>query len=277
MSGKMRKISFEVIFQLFCAAVAAVMLFPVFYALSVSFMEHRHVLSRPPNLIPPTFTMDNYIHAFNRTPLMRYMYNSFVVAAICSVTRILLASMAAYAYVFYRFRGRRILFALTMATMMIPHEILIVSNFTTLSRMGLINTYAGLSAVFLIHASNIFLFRQSFLSFAMDIRDAALIDGCGNFQFYYKILMPISKPIITTVLISSFVFVWNQYVWPLMVTNRTEMRTVQVGITMLKDRESTVFGPVMAGVVVAMIPTILIFIIFQKKIVAGMMSGAVKG
>lgn len=102
------------------------------------------------------------------------------------------------------------------------------------------------------------------------------MDGCGNVRFFFTVLLPVSKPILVTVFISSFVNVWNQYVWPMLVTNQNEMRTIQVGITMLKDRESAIFGPVMAGVVITLIPTVLVFVLFQRKIVSGMMSGAVK-
>ena len=102
------------------------------------------------------------------------------------------------------------------------------------------------------------------------------MDGCGNVRFFLWVLLPASKPIMVTVFLSSFVSVWNQYVWPMLVTNQNEMRTIQVGITMLKDRESAVFGPVMAGVIIALLPTVLLFVLFQRKIVSGMMSGAVK-
>lgn len=102
------------------------------------------------------------------------------------------------------------------------------------------------------------------------------MDGCGNVRFFLWVLLPASKPIMVTVFLSSFVSVWNQYVWPMLVTNRNEMRTIQVGITMLKDRESAIFGPVMAGVIVALLPTVLLFLIFQRKIVSGMMNGSVK-
>ena len=174
------------------------------------------------------------------------------------------------------FKGKKILFFLTLSTMMIPPDVLIVANFTTISQMKLVNTYMGICSVYLVSAANIFMLRQHFLGFSKSLKEAAAIDGCGNLRFFFRILMPTSRPVVTTVFLSSFVNVWNQYVWPMLVTNKNELRTIQVGITMLKDRESAVFGPVMAGVVVALIPTVLLFVVFQKQIVAGMMSGAVK-
>lgn len=118
--------------------------------------------------------------------------------------------------------------------------------------------------------------RQSFLSFPEGLREAANLDGCGDVRFFFSILLPVSRPILLTVFMNSFVSVWNQYVWPMLVTTKDEMRTVQVGITMLKDRESSAFGPVMAGAIIALIPTILIFALFLRNIVSGMTSGAVK-
>ena len=234
------------------------------------------VLASPPHFLPPEVTFENYVTAFTRTTLPRYMVNSFVVAVICSVSRVLVACMSAFAFSFMEFKGKKILFFLTLSTMMIPPDVLIVANFTTISQMKLVNTYMGICSVYLVSAANIFMLRQHFLGFSKSLKEAAAIDGCGNLRFFFRILMPTSRPVVTTVFLSSFVNVWNQYVWPMLVTNKNELRTIQVGITMLKDRESAVFGPVMAGVVVALIPTVLLFVVFQKQIVAGMMSGAVK-
>lgn len=268
---------YDLLVQMICISIALVILFPILYAGSVSLMEQKHVLSKPPNLLPPTVTFENYVTAFTRTILGRYMVNSFVISLVCSVSRVIIGTMAAFAFAFFDFKGKRLLFAMTLATIMIPPDVLIVSNFTTISQMGLTNTYLGVCSIFLVSATNIFLLRQHFLSFAKSLQEAAYIDGCGSIRFFTAILLPVSRPIMTTVFLSSFVSVWNQYVWPMMVTNKNELRTIQVGITMLKDRESSIFGPVMAGVMVALIPTVLLFLVFQRKIVSGMMSGAVKG
>lgn len=266
----------DFLIQAVAIALALLLIAPLLYALSVSFMENNAILSRPPNILPPKITWQNYETVFTKTLMLRYMLNSFIIATISSLSRVLLGAMAAYAFAFFEFKGKRLLFALTLATMMIPVEVLIISNYTTVSRLGLINTYLGVMVVFLVNGNNIFLIRQQFLSFAKSLKEAAHIDGCGNVKFFWQILLPINKPILTTVFISSFVGVWNQYVWPMLVTNKNEMRTVQVGITMLKNWDSVIFGPVMAGVVVALVPTIILFVIFQKQIVAGMMAGAVK-
>lgn len=275
LSMRAKKIN-SILIQTLCVFLALVILFPIFYAISVSFMEQKDVLANPPNLLPPKVTLENYVTAFTRTSLMRYMFNSLVIAMISSIARVILATMAAFSFAFFEFKGKKILFALTMATLMIPPDVLIVSNYTTISKLGLVNTYMGMCAIFLVSAANIFMMRQYFLSFSKSLKEAAYMDGCGNLRFFSTILIPVSKPVLVTVFISSFVNVWNQYVWPMIVTNQNEMRTIQVGITMLKDRESAIFGPVMAGVVITLIPTVLVFMLFQRKIVSGMMAGAVK-
>lgn len=266
----------DLLIQILCIALALVILFPILYALSVSFMKPNEILTKQYPLLPQHFTLENYATAMRRTQLLRFMLNSFLVALLCSVVRVLIALCSGFAFSFYEFKGKKLLFLLTLSTMMIPPDVLMVQNYTTISKLSLTNTYLGICSVFLVSASNIFIMRQNFLGYSKSLLEAARIDGAGDLKFFWHILIPTNKPIITTVFLSSFVNVWNQYVWPLLVTNRDEMRTIQVGITMLKDRESTAFGPVMAGVVIALIPTILVFVAFLPRIVAGMMSGAVK-
>ena len=130
----------DILIQLLCIFLALLILFPIFYAFSVSLMEQKDVLSTPPNLLPPTITFENYVTAFTRTSLMRYMFNSFVIATVASISRVILATMAGFSFAFFEFRGKKVLFALTMATIMIPPDVLIVSNFSTISKLGLINT-----------------------------------------------------------------------------------------------------------------------------------------
>jgi len=270
------KIFKEFFIQLIYVSIGILIIFPILYALSVSFMENKDVLTKPINLLPPSATLDNYSIALTRTPLLRYLLNSTIVSLISTISRIIMGSMAAYAFSFYEFRGKKALFALAMATMMIPPDVLIIANYGTISKLGLINTYFGMCSIFLVSANNIFLLRQNFLSYSTSLRDAAYIDGCGTIRFFTKILIPTSSPILFTLFISSFVSVWNQYVWPMLVTKENEMRTVQVGVAMLKDRESSIFAPIMAAVIIALLPTLIIFILFQRKIVAGMMDGSVK-
>ncbi len=257
-------------------ALGALIVFPVLYALSISFMAPQDILSRPPRLLPKALFLGNYVKAITGTMLFRYMLNSLLMATVVSIGRVITASLAAFGFSFFRFPGRNALFMLCLGTMMIPGDIVIVSNYATVSGLGLVNTYLGMMIVFFVSAVNVFVMRQHFMGFSKSLKEAAYIDGCGNFRFFLRILMPTSTPVITTVFISAFINTWNTYLWPLLVTHSVELRTVQVGITMLNFPEGSVYGPIMAASVLVIVPTVLIFVIFQRKIVAGMMSGSVK-
>lgn len=266
----------DIVMQVICMVCAFIILAPILYAVSVSFMEQRDILSKNYNILPPNPTLENYIKAFTVTPILRYMLNSFAIALACSISRVIVGACSGFAFSFFDFPGKKVLFILTLSTMMIPPDVLVVQNYVTVSELGLLNTYLGICSVFLVSANNIFMMRQHFMGYSRALYEASKLDGAGDVKFFTKILVPTSKPILFTIFISSFVSVWNQYVWPMLVASKTEMRTIQVGITVLKDRESSAFGPVMAGTVIALIPTVIVFVLFLKKIVAGMMTGSIK-
>ena len=211
------------------------------------------------------------------TTIGRFMLNSLILAGASSVIRLITASFAAFAFAFYEFKGRNLLFMLCLGTVMIPSDVVLVTNYQTISQLGLVNTYIGMMSVFCVSAMNIFMMRQNFLTFSKTLQEAAYVDGCGNIRFFFKILLPTSTPVLTTVFISSFISTWNTYLWPMLVTNNPLMRTVQVGVTMLNNEDGNVYGPIMAASMMVLVPTAMIFLIFRKKIVSGMMGGAIKG
>lgn len=263
--------------QIAAIALGLVVILPIIYALLISFTPASQILAQPPRYIPREPTLSNYEAAVTQTNIFRYMLNSLIISLIASIARIITGSMAAFAFAFMQFRGKRLLFMLCFGTTMIPIEVVLVANYQTTARLGLINTYLGMCIIMLVNALNIFLLRQHFLSFPRALEDAARIDGCTNFGFFVKILLPASVPVVTTVFIQSFISTWNTYLWPLIVTNSDSMRTVQIGITMLNIPEiGGTFGPVMAGSMIVLLPTIGVFMIFQRRILAGLMTGAVK-
>ena len=268
----------EIVFQAFCILLGIALMAPVLYCVIISFMHESEIVSTDLHLWPDEFYLGNYIAVITQTKIFRFMLNSFIVAFISSLARIFTASLAAYAFSFFNFRGKNLLFLLVLGTMIVPAEMLMVQNYFTTAELGLINTYIGMMIIYLVSGANIFLIRQHFMNYSKDVRDASLVDGCGNWRFFWKILLPMSGPVIATVFISSFVNVWTTYLWPLLVTNVEEMRTVQVIITMLNSSELTsAYGQVMAASVLILIPSIAVFVLFQRKITEGMMAGAVKG
>lgn len=276
-ANKRKKVVKNVLFQIFAVIVGIVIISPIIYAFFISIMPSNQILSNPPKLIPRSVTLDHYKSAISATTLGRYMLNSLVLAGVSSIVRIITASMAAYAFAFYEFKGKNFIFAIVMGTVMIPGDVVLVTNYQTVSRLGLVNTYLGMMVVFLVSAMNIFIMRQNFLTFSKEIKEASEVDGCGNFRFFATILLPLNKPVITTVFISAFMGTWNTYLWPMMVTNQNELRTIQVGVTMLNFPEGTVYGPIMAASILALLPIAVIFVIFRRQIVGSLMGGAVKG
>lgn len=274
---KTKKDAGKVLFQAFAILLGLLILFPIIYCFFVSFMMPNQVQSIPPTIFPKQWTLDNYQNVLETTTIGRFMINSLIVAGASSVIRLIVASFAAFAFSFYEFKGRNALFMLCLGTVMIPSDVVLVTNYQTISRLGLINTYIGMISVFCVSAMNIFMMRQNFLTFSRTLQEAAYIDGCSNIHFFFKILLPTSTPVLTTVFISSFISTWNTYLWPMLVTNNPLMRTVQVGVTMLNNEDGNVYGPIMAASMMVLVPTALIFLIFRKKIVSGMMGGAVKG
>ena len=274
------KILKNVAFQALCITVGVFLMLPVLYALSISFMRSEEILTKELHLLPSSLGyLENYIIVFQKTKIFRFMFNSLVIAGVSSLLRIFTASLAAFSFAFFDYKGKNVLFYLVIGSMIIPSDVLIVQNYFTTAELGLINTYLGMMVIFFVSAMNIFVMRQNFLSYSRSLREAALVDGCGNFKFYARILMPSNTPVIATVFISSFVGTWNTYLWPLLVTNVNEMRTAQVAITILNANDGSNYGSgaLMAAAVVILIPSILIFLVFQKRIVGGIMVGAVKG
>lgn len=267
----------EGVLQALYLMVGLVIAFPIIYAFFISFMEPSQVLAGGVNLIPKKWTLENYKTALNSAPIMRFMWNSLILATVSSIVRVIVSAMAAFAFAFLEFPCKNLIFMAMLATIMIPADVVLVANYRTVSSMGWVNTYFGMMVVFFVSAMNIFQLRQSFKTFATSLKEAAHIDGCSNFNFFIRILLPTNFSTILTVFITAFIGTWNTYLWPLLVTNKTEMRTVQVGITMLNFSEGTVYGPIMAASMIVFLPSLVLFLTFQKKIVTGMMAGGVKG
>ena len=209
--------------------VGLLMISPILYALSVTFMTSDQIYTMPPKLLPKNFYLGNYKDVIAAVPIFRFIFNSFVVSIAVTIGQILTSCLSAYAFAFYEFKGKKILFIIMIATIMIPGEAIIISNYLTIGSLKLLDTYTGLILPYLTSAMGIFMMRQYFLTVPKELREASIIDGCCGFQFLTKILMPISKPIIGSLGIYIFLLTWNQYMWPLLITSKPEMRTVQIG------------------------------------------------
>lgn len=263
-------VAVNIIFALF-------MLFPLLYSVSVAVMPGDELFTMDMNLLPQNPTVDNFVRAFTQVPLVRFILNSFLVAGCITLGQIITCSLAAFAFSFLDFKGKNLLFMLVMATMMVPGEAVIISNYLTVSNLGILDTYIVLILPSLTSAMGIFLFRQFYMTFPISLYESAKLDGCGNLRFIVKILIPLTKSAIGAMAVYTFINAWNMYMWPLLVTGSEEMRTVQIGISMLNSVDAQSITLMMAGVVAIIIPSMVIFIVGQKQLISGMFSGAVKG
>ena len=257
--------------------MALFILFPLLYAVSVSLMPGEELFTMEMNLLPKHPDFSNYLRAWTQVPLLRFVLNSFLVAGCITIGQILTCSLAAFAFSFLNFKGKNVLFMLVMATMMVPSEATIISNYLTVSSLGILDTYLVLILPSLTSAMGIFLFRQFYMTFPMSLYESAKLDGCGNLRFIVSILLPLTKSAIGAMSVYTFINAWNMYMWPLLVTGSQEMRTVQIGISMLDNTDAQSVTLMMAGVVSVIIPSMIIFILGQKQLIRGMFSGAVKG
>ena len=257
--------------------MALFILFPLLYAVSVSLMPGEELFTMEMNLLPKHPDFGNYIRAWTQVPLLRFVLNSFIVAGCITLGQIITCSLAAFAFSFLNFKGKNLLFMLVMATMMVPGEATIISNYLTVSSLGILDTYLVLILPSLTSAMGIFLFRQFYMTFPMSLYESAKLDGCGNLRFIVSILLPLTKSAIGAMSVYTFINAWNMYMWPLLVTGSPEVRTVQIGISMLDNTDAQSVTLMMAGVVSIIIPSMVIFIAGQKQLIKGMFSGAVKG
>ena len=252
-----------------------VLLFPVYYGFIGSFMSPSDINTFPPRLWPTSgFVAENYANALDVIPLGRQYLNSAAVAVLVVVGQLLTSVLAAYALVFLRLRGRRFWFALLLSTMMIPWEAIIIPNYLAMAELGLINTIAALALPYLAAGFGVFLLRQAFLTFPMELRDAARVDGVGNFGFLWRILVPLTRPTIAALGVWSFLSAWNMYFWPLLITQAPENQTIQIGIAQLQSVDANDPGMVLAGVVLALLPTLALVLFGQRFIVRGLTAGS---
>lgn len=267
----------KVILSVINIVVGLLITLPILYALSVTFMTSDQIFSLPPRFLPKSFYLGNYKDVINSIPLFKFILNSFIVSIAVTVGQIITSSLSAYAFSFYEFKGKKFLFMAIIATMMIPGEAIIISNYLTIGSLKLLDTYTGLVIPFLTSAMGIFMMRQFYLTVPKELKEASVMDGCTSLKFLTRILVPISRPIMGSLGIYVFLSTWNQYMWPLLITSKAQMRTVQIGISMLQSSETQSFGMILAGIIIILIPSIFIFILGQKQLIDGMTSGAVKG
>ncbi len=259
------------------AASAVVILFPLYMTVVDSLQPISKLLTFPPDFWPDAPRWSNYRAAMTDIPMPRYLLNSLIVAAIITVGQVATSALAAYAFSFMRFPFRSALFFLFLSTMMVPWEVAVIPNFQTIQRLDWLDTYQALTIPFMATAFGTFLLRQHFMTLPHELKDAADIDGYGDLRFLLFVVVPLSRAALATLAVFSFLQAWNQYLWPLLVTNDPNMRTVQIGIATLQSEEVQRTNVVLAGTIIALLPMLFLVIAFQRFLVRGLTAGAVKG
>ena len=242
---------------------------PVIFAFIISTQSPIEVFSYPPKLFPGSHYY-NYQTAWQQVNLGRMMFNSAYCAIMVTLGKFIISVLAAFAFSHFRFKGKQVWFFLILITLMLPIPVRIVPLFEIVSDLHWVDTYWGLIVPFLASATGTFLFRQHFLTIPDELTDAARIDGCGPMRFLFQILMPLSKNTIAAFSVIEFVYIWNQYLWPLIVINTDDMKVVQIGIKMLINTEAmNNWGVIMAGVLIAMLPPLIVFFVLQRSFMEG--------
>jgi sn-glycerol 3-phosphate transport system permease protein len=256
--------------------LAALVLFPIYITVVNSLLIPDQIIGRA-RFFPTDPQWHTYSDAWSGGHMATYLRNSFIVTTIITIGQVVTAILAGYAFAFLEFPLKRFLFVAFLATLMVPFEVTIITNLETVDSFGWLDTYQGLAVPFLATGFGAFLLRQAFLQVPRDLQDAAAMDGYGHLRFMTRVAVPLARPAIAALAVFAFLAAWNQYLWPLLVTEDERLRTVQIGLRQLRGTSIDEVNVVFAGVIIAALPLAILLLFFQKQLVRGLTAGAVKG
>ncbi|ADD03332.1 binding-protein-dependent transport systems inner membrane component [Thermoanaerobacter italicus Ab9] len=283
MKDKIKRKIKEIFFYVFLFTLASLFLFPIVWMIVSSFKPEAQIYSDMgtlkallPPFINPVEWFTPYKEVLARFEILRYIKNSFMYAGVVVFGNLLVNSMAGYALARFRFPLKNFWMGLIIAIIIVPVETTIIPLFTIVHRLGLVNTFVGLFIPLLANAFNIFLFRQFFLGIPKELEEAALIDGADRLQIFFRIIIPLSKPIFATVAIFTFIGAWNDFIWPVLMLTDTEKYPLQVALNVLNNTEPVYTNQVMAALTISTSVIVLIYIAAQKYIVEGISHTGIK-
>lgn len=259
--------------------VGILILVPILWMLSTSFKPKSQWFLPQIHWIPLTFTWENYAKILNNDtlPIVRWFANSLALSTIITVLVLVVDSLAAYAYARMQFRGRRALFALLLATLFLPGVMFLIPNFLTVARLGWLNNYLGVITPALAGVFGVFFMRQFFESLPRELEEAAQIDGATQFQTFTKVALPLAKPALATLGIITFLGVWNDFLWPLLILKDRALLTLPPGLRTLQGAYTSEYGQMMAGAAITAVPILLLYILLQRYIVESVQTTGLKG
>ena len=255
----------------------AVYLVPILWMILSSFKADSELFAYPPKLLPSQFSLENYTDAWNRGDFGLYFKNTTIVAVTATVLTVVINTMAGYASAKYKFKGSTAIFMMFLATMMLPLEVLMIPIFQVVRTFHLYNNFWGLIIPSAATPAGVFLVRQYFLTIPNEIMESARIDGASETKIFLRLMIPLAKPVMSVLAIFAFLWRWNDYMWPLVVIRDTKKYTVQLALANFSGQYAVDWGSLLAMSVLTMIPVLIIFLIFQKQFMKGMVAGAVKG
>lgn len=272
-----RSLITQIVIYVGLACCSVVMLAPLAWLVSTSFTSKEAFFSR--GFFPPIehITLDNFRHLLNEVDFVRLMANSLFISGTTVMCQLFFSSLAGFALAKYEFRGKRAAMVLMLATMMIPAQVLMAPLYELLCKAKLTDTYMGLIVPGLVSVFGIFLFRQSMLRIPDDLLQAARIDGCSEFGLYWRIALPVSRPMIGAFCLVSFMAAWNNFLWPQIILHTRERFTLPIGLTQLVGLQQQDYPALMAGTLLSILPVAILFFVLQKEFIQGLTAGAVKG
>ena len=265
------------VWLLVVTALAFAVMLPFIWMIVTSLKSPTEVFAYPPTWIPKEFQWSNYLEMWNKAPFGRYFMNSAIVAICVTIGQLTSCVLAAFAFARMDFKGKNTMFMIFLSTTMISSQVTLVPTYLVMRTLDWIDSYQALIVPFLANAFGVFMLRQSFRTIPKELEEAAKLDGCSRFRFLWQILIPLSKPILASQALFTFMGNWNSYQWPLIITNQDSMRTLQIGLRYFVSGEgSTQWGIYMAAALVVTLPVIVIYFLVQKTFVESMASTGLK-
>lgn len=273
----MKKVTGKVILYVLLVLGALTMLLPFIWMILSSLKTQREIMSMPPVLLPSSPQFGNYVKAMQMAPFARFFLNSVIVTVAGVGLQILLSILMAFAFSRLKFPGRDLIFSLLMGLMMVPYEMLIITNYGTITSLNWVDTY---QAMFLPSAASVYytyILRNFFLGIPDSLYYSARIDGASNWKYLWRIMVVVARPAIITVVLLNTIGMWNSFLWPLIVTNKENMRTVQVGLNAFTNESGTRYDLLMAATTLVILPMLILFVFARKYIVSAVSKGGIKG
>jgi multiple sugar transport system permease protein len=257
--------------------ILVVTVIPFIWMLSASLKANKDVFNFPIVWMPAAPRWKNYMEIWTKIPLLTFLLNTLKLSVIISFLQLLTSSFAAYAFAKLEFKGRKFLFLAYIATIAVPWQAYMVPQFILMSKMGLNNTHLSIICLQAFSAFGVFLMRQFYMSIPTELCEAARIDGLSEYGIWFRIMLPNSKPAVTTLVIFTFVTTWNDFLGPMIYLTKTQLKTIQIGLRMFTTQYTSDFALIMAASVVSLIPVLIIFLSLQKQFVQGVVTSGIKG